>query len=112
VVEGHDQEFIDTLILEGALVIKGIDSRTGEIMYSFTEKLKEMAPDLYDGFLELIHLSIMSLWEQGFVKMDPTEDNPSVLPSDLALDENNWSSLSQTDYQTLSALMRSFRGEA
>jgi len=112
VIEGNDPELIDTLILEGALVIKGVDTKTGDIVYGFTEKLKEMAPALYDGFLEMIHNSIMSLWEQGFLIMDPTSNNPLVLPSEMAMNEESWSVLSETDYQTMLALMQAFRGEA
>jgi len=100
-----DSELIDTLILEGALVIQGV-SESGEITYTFTEKLRDMAPDLYYGFLEMIHLSIMTLWEKGFVNMDVTLDDPVVTPNEKAFDKDNWKSLTQSEIQTLDALVR------
>lgn len=104
-----DQEFLDTLILEGALVIKGVDPETGEIVYSFTDRLKDLAPELYHDFMEMLHKSIMSLWEQGFLQMDIASDNPLILPTQLAVDRSNWSALSERDRHTLTALMVAFR---
>jgi len=103
--EGN-QDLIDTLILEGALVISGIDSDTGEIVYTFTDKLKEMAPDLYASFLEMIQQSVMSLWEKGFVNMNVTEQNPKVSLTEMALKQEGWGSLNDTEVQTMKALMR------
>lgn len=100
-----DSELIDTLILEGALVIQGV-SESGEITYTFTEKLRDMAPELYFGFLEMIHLSIMTLWEKGFVSMDVTLDDPVVTPNEKAFDKNSWKVLTQSEIQTLDALVR------
>lgn len=104
-----DQEFIDTLILEGALVISGVDDN-GEIVYNITEKLKELAPELYDGFLDLLKGSVMSLWEKGFLNMDITQENPLVSPTELALDKSNWHKLTEDEANTMASLMTAFRG--
>lgn len=106
----EDQEFIDTLILEGALVISGVDDR-GEIVYNITDKLKELAPELYDGFLQLIKDSVMSLWEKGFLDMDITQENPLVKPTELALDRAKWDRLTEGESETLNSLMRAFGGD-
>jgi len=106
ILPDDDSELIDTLILEGALVIQGVDSASGEITYTFTEKLRDMAPELYYGFLEMIHLSVMSLWEKGFVNMDVTLDDPVVTPSKQAFDRDNWKYLTEIETQTLDALVR------
>lgn len=108
-MEDKAYELIDTLILEGALVIEGVDSETGQILYNFTDKLKEMAPELYYGFLEMLHQSIMSLWEQGFLEMDVTSNSPLVTPSEKSMEEKNWKVLNETDRHTLQTLMRGFR---
>jgi len=109
--EGN-QDLIDTLILEGALVISGVDSDTGDIVYTFTDKLKEMAPDLYDGFIEMIQQSVMSLWEKGFVNMNVTEQNPKVSLTKMTLNKEAWNILNDTEIQTIKALMRALGEEA
>lgn len=110
-IENEDQDFIDTLILEGALVINGVDDN-GNIVYNVTDKLKEMAPELYDSFLDMLKSSVMSLWQKGFVNMDVTLENPLVSPSELALDDSSWDMLTDEEQNTLNALMKAFRGEA
>lgn len=106
--EGN-QELIDTLILEGALVISGVDNN-GEIVYQFTDKLKELAPELYDSFMAMIQQSVMDLWEKGFLNMDVTQENPLVSPTEKALDQSNWHELSDSETQTMFALMKAFGG--
>jgi hypothetical protein len=58
------QAMIEHLILQNALDIAGIDEETGEMVYSITDKLKEVNPQLYrqlkkqyeDHMFELIEL--------------------------------------------------------
>jgi hypothetical protein len=58
------QAMIEHLILQNALDIAGIDEETGEMVYSITDKLKEVNPQLYgqlkkqyeDHMFELIDL--------------------------------------------------------
>jgi len=38
---------IEDLILSGALEVSGIDIDTGEMLYNFTDKLKDINPDLF-----------------------------------------------------------------
>lgn len=80
-------EIITNLILQGAVEVSGIDLDTGEPMYGFTEKLKEVSPDLAAGIEELFHMHVMALWELGFVDMNPTEENPLVRLTNFADDE-------------------------
>lgn len=108
-IDPEDQSLFETLILEGALVIKGVDSESGEIVYSFTDKLKKLAPELYEGYLQMIHNSIMSLWEKGLVDMDVTLSNPLVKPTEKALRATNWDGLNETERQTIRALLDGFR---
>lgn len=103
-------ELLDTLILEGALVIQGVDE-DGEIMYGFTDKLAKIAPELYNEFMEMIHSSVMSLWEKGFIDMNVADEDPVVSPTDFGLDRNNWTNLDNNETQTMIALVKSFEGE-
>ena len=43
-----EDDFIDALILNGALEVAAIDMETGEALYKFTDKLKEISPELYE----------------------------------------------------------------
>jgi len=102
-----DQDLIDTLILEGALVISGINEE-GEIVYNVTEKLRDLAPELYYEFLNMMKASVMSLWEKGFLNMDVTLENPLVKPTEKALDSDAVKNLDESEQQTLEALMKAF----
>jgi len=105
-----DIELIDTLILEGALVISGVDDN-GEILYRITDRLRDLAPELYAEFMNMIQHSVMSLWEQGFIDMDVTVTNPLVTPREKALDAEAVARLGEADQKTLEALMMGFRGD-
>ena len=39
--------FIEHLVLMGAVEMDGIDSNTGEMIYSITDKLEEVSPRMY-----------------------------------------------------------------
>jgi hypothetical protein len=41
------QAMLEHLILQNAVVIEGFDIETGETIYSVTDKLKEVSPDIY-----------------------------------------------------------------
>jgi uncharacterized PurR-regulated membrane protein YhhQ (DUF165 family) len=62
----EEDNIIDELILTGALEIAGIDSTTGEFLYSVTPKLKDIMPELYQEHIDNVNKDIMALWEHGF----------------------------------------------
>jgi hypothetical protein len=68
----------DKLILSGAIEPAGIDPETGEMLYSFTKKLKHVHPALHREVNNMFSQQVMDLWEKGMVDMDPTEVNPLV----------------------------------
>ncbi len=47
-----DELMLEHLMLQGAVEISGIDSSTGEAIYSITEKLKHVAPEMYKSIEE------------------------------------------------------------
>ena len=51
------------LIDKGAVSFEGLDE-TGEPIYRFTEKLQEVAPDLYKMHMSMLNTEIMALWEK------------------------------------------------
>lgn len=70
---------IEDLILLGAVEVSAIDSNTNEFLYSFTDKIKELIPELYDEHLKNVHKELMYFWEFGFIEMsDISALNPIV----------------------------------
>ncbi len=57
---------IDELILSGAVEIAAIDSITGEPLYSFSPKIKEVMPKLYEQHMTEVNRDIMALWKRVF----------------------------------------------
>ena len=70
----------------GAIELAGMDEN-GEPIYRFTEKLQEVAPDLYKMHMSMLNSEIMALWEKGFVDMDLFEENPTVKLTTKAFDQ-------------------------
>ena len=90
-------EVLDDLVQQGALEIVGIDSKTGDFLYTFTEKLADINPNFYNAMLDDFHSSIMRLWEYGFFSMDVTEKNPVVKVTEKIFDETALGQLSDND---------------
>jgi hypothetical protein len=102
----NDDDFIDNLILNGALEIIGIEDGTGEILYGFTDKLLEVDPSLHAKFVGHFHEDMMFLWEKGFISMDVTELNPMVNLTEKAFDEFSVSVLDDNKRRTLATLIK------
>lgn len=102
----NDDDFIDNLILMGALEIIGVEEGTGEILYGFTDKLKDVDPKLHRKFVDHFHDDIMFLWENGFVSMDVTEVNPMVTLTEKAFNEIAVASLGENAKRTLATLIK------
>ena len=41
------EAFLEHLLLQGALEVSGMDPITGDTLYSITDKLKEVSPEMY-----------------------------------------------------------------
>lgn len=100
---------MEELILNGVVEVAGIDADTGEFLYNFTPKLRELMPDLWNERLDFIYEQVMYFWEKGFLDaegMDGT--NPIVLLTDLAHDEDAISELPPERQQSLREIKRLF----
>lgn len=84
-VENEDK-LIEELILKGALEVAGIDIETGEPLYNFTEKLKDVSPELHEQMFTFFSQEALDLWQKGFIDMDVTQSNPEVRLTPKALD--------------------------
>ena len=105
-MDDREKKIIDKLILDGALQMSGVDSETGEILYQFTPKLKEVMPELYNEHLNFVNAELMRLWEKGFVNMDLMSDSPIVTLAEKAFDDNEIQSLSDQDRWAIQEVKR------
>lgn len=106
--EDFDKEtsdLVDELIEQGAIEVTGIDSATGEFLYTFTEKLATVNPKIYKAMKDDLHSSIMRLWEAGFLSMDVTAENPIVRATEKIFDENAFNKLSRNDQIALEDIL-------
>ena len=93
------------LIDKGAVAFEGLDE-DGEPLYRFTEKLQQVAPELYELHTQMLNTEIMALWEKGFVEMDLFDPNPTIKLSSKAFDENAIKELNETLFNFLKEIKR------
>lgn len=105
-MEDREQAMIDKLILSGAVEVAGVDSETGDFLYQFTNKLKDVSPELYHEHVNHVNGELMRLWEKGLIAMDVASDNPIVTLTPLAFDEEILSTLSKEDRWGIEELKR------
>jgi hypothetical protein len=90
-MEQEDLIFID-LVEQGAIEYAGLNEE-GEAIYNFTDKLKDINPDLFDIHQTQLNREVMFLWEQGFITVDLLQDNPDVGLTEKSFDEESLKSL-------------------
>lgn len=101
---------LDELILNGGLEIAGL-TESGSFLYRFTDKLKDMDPDLHLHLTTTMYDQIMFLWEKGFITMDITQENPRVSFTKKAFDPESVNALPQFIKVNLKLLMQSMMDE-
>lgn len=72
-----EEDIMQDLILKNAIQFAGVNEN-GEMLYSFTPKIKEVMPDLYNAHLNNVNAEVMNLWEKGFVNVDLMSQDPVV----------------------------------
>ena len=101
-----DEELIEDLILKGGIQPAGIDSQTGELLYAFTPKIKELMPELYEDHISSVNTEVMGLWEKGYINIDFFEKDPTITLSEKALNKEEVSKLSAKDQWSLHEIRR------
>ena len=99
-------QVMDFLILNGALEVAGIDQSTGEFLYTFTPKIKDIMPEVYNKHLNSVNSEIMKLWEKGFLNVDFLAEEPLVTLTQKAFDKEEISRLSHEDIWSLEEIKR------
>ena len=105
-MNNSEDELIKNLILEGALEVAGLDSETGEFLYSVTPKMQEVHPDMYEDHITQVNRDILNLWEKGYVNVDFLSPNPMVTISAKGLDKNEISKLTKPEIWALEEVKR------
>ena len=101
-----EDELIKNLILEGALEVAGLDSESGELLYSITPKMKDFMPDMYQDHLTQTNRDILNLWEKGYVNINFLENNPMVTISEKGLDKKEVAKLSKQEIWAFEEIKR------
>lgn len=99
-------EIIDHLILEGGIEVAGVDPETGEMLYAFTPKVKEIMPELYDDHLNFVNAELMVLWEKGFVDINFLMDDPLISLTEKSYMPEEIKKLSKQERWSLQELKR------
>ena len=101
-----EDKVVEDLILNGSLEVSGVDIDTGELLYSFTEVLKELDPELHNKLNNFFYQEILALWEKGFINISFLEEDPIVTVADKAYDTNSISKLSKDSQESLKQIKR------
>jgi hypothetical protein len=102
----NDDELIEDLILKGGVQAAGIDSQTGELLYAFTPKIKEIMPELYEDHISSVNTEVMGLWEKGYINIDLFQKDPVITLSEKALNKEEVEKLSKRDQWSLHEIKR------
>jgi hypothetical protein len=106
VKEKSDSELINKLILDGAIEVSGIESDTGNFLYSFTPKIKELMPDVYQDHIKSVNDEVMNLWEKGFLDIDLFLEDPIITITRKATSREAIGTLSKEEKWSLSEIVR------
>jgi hypothetical protein len=104
-MDNEENKIIDMLILTGALEAAGV-SDSGEMLYNFTPRLKEIMPELYSEHMSFVNAEMMALWEKGFINIDFLSDDPKVKLTELAFNTEKMTSLTDSQKWSLEEIKR------
>lgn len=102
----EEDKIIDDLILKGGLEVAALDEDTGEMLYSFTPKIQELMPDLYDEHIRGVNSEVMNLWEKGFLNLDLFVKDPIITITPKALNKEEIQGLSKQERWSLFEIIR------
>lgn len=97
---------IEDLILNGALEVSGLDLKTGDPLYNFTEKLKDVDSELFDHMNNYFYKEITELWAKGFLSIDLLDDDPKVFITKKAYDDEEVKKQSESVQNSIDQIKR------
>lgn len=101
-----EDKIIEQLILDGALEVAAVDMDTNELLFSFTDKLEVVNPQLHDAMFTYFYTDVMNLWQHGFLEMDVDSKNPMVKITPKALDLIEVNKLNSEEKNVLKEIVR------
>jgi hypothetical protein len=102
----EEDKIIDDLILNGGIEVAALDEDTGEMLYSFTPKIQELMPDLYEEHIRGVNSEVMNLWEKGFLNLDLFVKDPIITITAKALNKEEIQGLSKQERWSLFEIIR------
>jgi hypothetical protein len=102
----EEQDSIDYLLLNGGLEVVGLDSDSGEFLYAFTPKIKDLMPELYQEHISDVNKNVLKLWEMGYLEIDFMQEDPVITVGAKAFDLGEVSKLSKDDQWHLNEIKR------
>ena len=102
----EEDKIIDDLILKGGIEVAALDEDTGEMLYSFTPKIQELMPDLYEEHIRGVNSEVMNLWEKGFLNLDLFVKDPIITITAKALNKEEIQGLSKQERWSLFEIIR------
>jgi hypothetical protein len=60
-----NQALLEHLVLQGALEISGFDLESGETLYTITDKLKSVSPDMYEDLEQTFKYNMYQMIDAG-----------------------------------------------
>lgn len=83
------RSIFEVLLETESIVIMGYDHQ-GDAIYRFTEKCKDIFPELYDMHLSEVNKTANELWQMGVISLNFTDDDMTV-----SIDQNNYRNLKE-----------------
>jgi hypothetical protein len=105
-MDREEDKIVDDLILNGGVEVTALDEETGELLYSFTPKIKELMPDLYEEHIKGVNSEVMNLWEKGFLNLDLFVKDPIITITPKALNKEEIQGLSKQERWSLFEIIR------
>jgi hypothetical protein len=100
---------IEELVLSGVVEVSGIDSKSGEFVYSFTNDINDVVPEFMHKRLNFVKNEVDFFLELGFLEMNnPGSRNPILFLTDKAFDDDEVSTLSKNKQNSLKEIKRLF----
>jgi hypothetical protein len=59
------EALLEHLLLQGAIQVSGFDQQTGETLYDITDKLQEVAPEMYDDINKTFRENMYRMIDKG-----------------------------------------------
>lgn len=83
------RSIFEVLLETESIVIMGYDHQ-GDAIYRFTEKCRDVFPELYDMHLSEVNKTANELWQMGIISLNFTDADMTV-----SIDNNNYQNLKE-----------------